>query len=186
MTQEWQTYEEVAAYLLDRFAADFDLARVEGKQKVPGLRSGTNWEIDAKGVREGNQGFIIVECRRYTTSRLNQEDLGALAYRITDTGAEGGIIVTPLGLQEGAQKIATAANVVEVRLDPNSTPHDFTMQFLNKLMIGVSETIRVSGHVKVQVGRTCTACGKTFTVRENESVCPECSSRVLVIGPGTD
>jgi DNA-directed RNA polymerase subunit RPC12/RpoP len=186
MTQKWQTYEEVAAYLLDRFAADFGLSRVEGKQVVAGLQSGTNWEIDAKGVREGNQGFIIVECRRYTTSRLNQEDLGALAYRITDTGAEGGIIVSPLGLQEGAQKIAQAENIVEVRLDPNSTPHDFSMQFLNKLMIGVSETIRVSDDVKVQVGRTCTACRKTFTARENENVCPDCAPRVLVIGPGTD
>jgi DNA-directed RNA polymerase subunit RPC12/RpoP len=186
MDPKWKEYEKVAADLLDRFAADFGLSRVEGKQKVRGRQSGTQWEIDAKGVREGNQGFIIVECRRYTTSRLNQAKVGEVAYTITDTGAEGGIVVSPLGLQEGARKIAKAKNIVEVQLDPDSTPQDFAMQFLNKIMIGVSATIGFSASVQMQVGRTCTVCRKTFTVRENESVCSECSSRVLVIGPESE
>ena len=103
MTQKWQTYEQVAAYLLDKFAADFGLSRVEGKQKVRGQQSGTDWEIDAKGVREDNQGFIIVECRRYTTSKLSQEDFGALAYRIIDTGAEGALS-SPLSASKKAPK----------------------------------------------------------------------------------
>ena len=49
------TYEEVAAYLLNRFAADFGLERVEGKQPIPGKESGTAWVIDAKGV--SRRGF---------------------------------------------------------------------------------------------------------------------------------
>jgi hypothetical protein len=175
MDQKWKTYEEVAADLLNQFAAEFGLSRVEGKQTVEGQRSGTQWEIDAKGVSEGNQGFIIVECRRYTTSKLSQEKVGALAYRITDTGAEGGIMVSPLGLQEGARKIAGAENIVEVRLAPNSTPHDFTMQFLNKVMIGISDSATFSDSVKVEITRPCSECGKTFTVKENERTCPDCS-----------
>lgn len=71
MKQNWKTYEEVASYLLDRFAHKFDLVKVEGKQVIEGRRSGTKWEIDAKGIREGNEGFVIVECRRYTKSNLN-------------------------------------------------------------------------------------------------------------------
>jgi hypothetical protein len=101
---QWQSYEEVGTYLLDRFATEFGLDRVEGKQGVAGQRSGTSWEIDAKGFRLGQDGFVIVEFRRYTTSRLNQEDLGGLAYRIIDSGAEGGIIVSPLGLPALSQK----------------------------------------------------------------------------------
>jgi hypothetical protein len=186
MTQKWQTYEQVAAHLLDRFAADFGLSRFDGKQKVPGRRSGTDWEIDAKGVREGNQGFIIVECRRYPKSKQNQGKMGSLAYAIIDTGAGGGIIVSPLDLQEGAQKIAEAENIVEVRLDPDSTPQSFTMQCLNKMMIGRSGTLGLSGEVQFKVGKSCTVCGQTFTVKENESVCPDCASRVLVIGPDTE
>jgi hypothetical protein len=68
--KEWQTYEKVAQYLLDRFRETFKLECVEGKQKIPGRCSGTSWEIDAKGILEEGSGFLIIECRRYTTSKL--------------------------------------------------------------------------------------------------------------------
>jgi hypothetical protein len=93
----WLSYEEVAAYLLDRFAKEFGLSSVKGKQKVPGLRSGTPWEIDAKGITEDGKGFFIVECRRYTSSKQNQGNAGKLAYSMIDSGAAGGIVVSPLG-----------------------------------------------------------------------------------------
>ncbi|MFP4896905.1 hypothetical protein [Paraburkholderia sp. EG304] len=64
---------KVTQILLDRFADDFGLSSVEGKQVVPGNRTGTSWEIDAKGVVEGSDAFLIVECRRYTTSKLARE-----------------------------------------------------------------------------------------------------------------
>ena len=41
---------------------------MEGKQHVYGSRSLTNWEIDGKGVQVDGQGFVIIECRRYTAS----------------------------------------------------------------------------------------------------------------------
>ncbi len=132
----WKSYEEVATYLLNKFAAEFGLARVEGKQKITGKESGTQWEIDAKGVGECDEIFFIVECRRYTKSRQNQEKLGGLAYRIIDTGARGGILVSPLGLQEGAIRIAQAENVYSVILDENSTRTEFMLKFLDKIRAG--------------------------------------------------
>ena len=117
----WESYEQVATYLLNQFAEHFGLSHVEGKQKIKGLHSKTDWEIDAKGVRKGNEGIIIVEARRYTKSRLSQEQLGGLAFRISDIGAKGGILVSPLGLQEGAAKIAESANIINVQIAPNST-----------------------------------------------------------------
>ena len=101
------TYEEVAHYLLDRFAADFGLQRVEGKQSVSGQESGTSWTIDAKGVRESDGGIVVVECRRYTTSKGKQDQLGGLAYRIIDTEAVGGIYVSPLGVPIATEKKPT-------------------------------------------------------------------------------
>lgn len=175
MKQKWKTYEEVAAYLLNQFAKGFGLSRVEGKQVVKGRKSGTEWEIDAKGVGEGNEGFIVVECRRYTKSKQSQEKVASLAYRITDTGAKGGIVVSPLGLQEGASKIATAENIVEVRLAPDSTPDDFNMQFLNKVMIGLSDGGTFGDTVEAQVTKSCLKCGKEFLAKKNETVCPRCS-----------
>ena len=149
--KKWQTYEEVAAFLLNEFSHEFGLSKVEGKQTIEGLHSGTYWIIDAKGVRHGNEGFVIVECRCYLSSKQNQEKLGGLAYRILDTGAEGGIIVSPLGIQQGAEKIAKAENILNVRLDPNSTPNDFCMQFLNKLMIRKSDKISITDEVIVEI-----------------------------------
>jgi hypothetical protein len=146
---QWESYEQVGAYLLDQFAAEFGLDHVEGKQEVGGLRSGTSWEIDAKGVRQGTDGFVIVEFRRYTTSRQNQGKMGELAYKIIDTGAKGGIIVSLLGLQEGAEKIAGAENVVNVILDENCNRHEYMMSFLNRVMIGVHDTARCEERVEI-------------------------------------
>jgi Restriction endonuclease len=131
---EWKTYEEVAAYILEQFASTFGLDRVEPKQKVKGRA--TDWEIDAKGVCEDGVGFLVIECRRYTTRGLSQEHLGSLAYRIKDMGAAGGIVVTPLDLQAGATSIAAAENIKHVTLNPESTTKEYVMQFLNQIFVG--------------------------------------------------
>jgi len=147
----WESYEEVAAYLLDQFASEFGLDRVEGKQEIVGQRSETTWEIDAKGVRQDNTGFLIVECRRHAGSKQSQEKVGALAYRIIDTGAAGGIIVSPLGLQEGAEKVATAENIVSVQLDENSTRHEYVLRFLNKVMVGLTDSFSFRDSLEIEL-----------------------------------
>ena len=136
----WKTYEEVAQYLLHDIASEFGLGSVEGKQLVPG-ESGTHWEIDAKGLRLNDDGFVLIECRRYTTARLSQEDAAAIAYRIKDTGATSGIIVSPMDLQKGAQKVAQHENMAHVRLSPTSTTTEYVLQFLNKTFVGLSEKL---------------------------------------------
>ena len=136
--EAWETYEEVAVYLLDQIASELGLERVEGKQDVYGSRSSTSWEIDGKGVKVGGAGFVIIECRRYTKDRQNQEKVAALAYRITDTGASGAILVSPLGFQAGARKVAAAEGIEEILLDAYSTRTDYMLRFLNKVMAGIS------------------------------------------------
>lgn len=148
---KWESYEQVAQFLLDQIAEHFDLVHVEGKQKIVGKRSGTTYEIDGKGIAKGGEGFVILECRRYTTSRLKQEHMEAIAYRIRDTGAKGGIIVSPLGLQEGARKIAEAENLISVRLGENSTTTNYILGFLNKIFVGVSDACLFSDGAVVAV-----------------------------------
>ena len=130
-------YEEVAAEILGRVKHELGISSVEGKQVVPGL-SGTDWELDAKGIKAGSDAYVIIECRRYTTSRLKQEAVAGLAWRIHDTGASGALLVSPLGLQEGAQRVAAAANVVAVHLDAEATPQQFVVSFLNHLFVGLT------------------------------------------------
>jgi hypothetical protein len=132
---DWKRYQTTATIILNEVATHFGLRRVEGQQSIPGLRSGTEWELDAKGCTEGNETFVIIECRRYTTSKLKQEQLGALAYRISDTGAVGGIIVSPLGLQEGAERIAKAENITSVKLSADATPEQFAVEFLGNAIV---------------------------------------------------
>jgi hypothetical protein len=149
----WHSYEEVAVYLLNQIADVLGLERAEGKQSVEGRRSGTRWEVDGKGVKLGEEGFVIIECRRYTKSKQKQEQVAGLAYRIIDTGAEGGIIVSPLGLQEGAAKVANAENIQTVYMDEKSTQANYILRFLNNTFLGVSDTGYVTDDVKVEVIR---------------------------------
>ena len=182
----WETYEEVAAYLLNRFAKEFGLRYVEGKQKIQGRRSGTEWTIDARGVAESDEVFFIVECRRYTKSKQNretkqnQEKVGGLAYRIRDTGAAGGIIVSPFGLQEGAAKIAAAENIVSVRLTADSTPTEFVIQFFDKLCLGIRGKSTSYGIVTPRYVRPCAQCGKKFEVAGDRLLCNECDPLKIV------
>lgn len=152
MQKSWESYEQVAAYLLNRCAEEFGLEGVQGKQKVPGQRSGTEWEIDAKGVLKENTGFIIVECKRHVSSKLDQGTIGSLAYKILDTGAGGGIIVSPLELQDGARMVAGSENIVTVRLDQDSTCHEYILRFLNKIKVGVADRLDPKDSVKLELG----------------------------------
>ena len=79
--------------------------------------------------------------------------MAALAFRIQDTGAQGGIIVSPLELQSGAKKVATYSNVQHVTLDPKSTTSDYMMRFLNQILYGISDNVTVTHSVQIQTIR---------------------------------
>lgn len=145
---KWRSYEEVATFLLNECASHLGLERVEGKQDLHGT-TGNEYAIDGKGVREGSEAFVIIECRRHTKSRQKQEHLAALAYRIKDTGTDGGIIVTPLPLQKGAARIAAREGITPVILNANATRHEYVLSFLSKLFAGVRDTARLTETVVV-------------------------------------
>lgn len=140
----WDTYEEVARYIIQQAAKIFRLSDVEGKQKILGKLTGTKWEIDAKGIRENGGAIVIIECRRHTTSRLSQEAIAAVAYRILDAEADGGIVVSPHPLQIGAKKVAKAAKIEHIRLDPSSTKDQWIAQVEDLIMIGFTENVKAA------------------------------------------
>jgi len=148
--QKWETYEEVAQYLIHQFAEHFNLGKVEGKQVVSG-NSGTNWELDGKGVHEDGESIVIIECKRYTTQRIPQEIIAGLAFRINDTNAEGGIIVSPLGLQKGAEKVAKYTDIKTVKLNAASTTQEYVMEFLNNVCMGVVDSLKITDSVSITV-----------------------------------
>jgi hypothetical protein len=161
--KEWRTYEEVAQYPLERFASYFGLGRVEGKQLVPGA-SGTNWEIDAKGVKVNGEAIVLIECRRRPKSKLSQEQLGGMAFRIIDTGAQGGITVSPLELQKGAKLVAAHANISHVILAAGSTTTEYLMKFLNNIFVGFHAELKFKSNLKMDAIKK----GKIVETRDHE------------------
>jgi hypothetical protein len=93
----------------------------------------------------------VVECKRHTKTGISQAITAALAWTIQDTGATGGILVSPLGLQAGAKKVAEKSNIVEVTLDQNSTRTDYVLRFLNQIHIGISETVHATDHMVAEL-----------------------------------
>jgi len=151
--RKWESYEQVANYLLDQISSELGLERVEGKQRVHGSSTSTDWEIDGKGAMSGGEGFVIIEARRYTSSKQNQEKLAGLAFRILDSGASEGILVSPMGFQDGAKKVAAAMNIQEVHLSPNSTKTEYMLRFLNRIFVGVSDSVTVTDSIEVAINR---------------------------------
>jgi hypothetical protein len=147
--KKWKSYEDVAAYLLNQFATEFELQTVGGKQVIVGTC--TNWEIDAKGFCHDGSSFVIIECKRYTTSRPSQSNVAALAYEIRDTGARGGIFVTPLGLQKGAARLAAAENIISVQLSADSTRYEHVLQFLDRIKVGCQDSITLRTSLEIQL-----------------------------------
>jgi hypothetical protein len=103
--------------------------------------------IDA---RINDQGFVIIECRRHTKQGLSQEAVGGLAFRISDTGAAGGIIVSPLPLQSGAKLVAENQGIYEVQLSAESTTSDYVLRFLGRAFHGISINLISESAVTVQ------------------------------------
>ena len=128
----WQSYEEVARFLLQKLSdrLGLGLEGVEDKQKLTG--EATDWEIDGRGVGTEDGAVIVIECRRLTTSKVKQNAVAALAYSIRDLGASGGIMATPIGVQRGGQRIAEREGIKVVRLAADSTTENYLLEFLGK------------------------------------------------------
>jgi len=153
MAKVWKNYEEVGTFLLNEMAEEFGLKKAESKQKLVGKISGTKWEIDAKGITENENEFIVIEYRRYTTKRISQKDVAGLAYTIKDLGSKGGILVSPLGFQVGAKKVAKSSKIIEVKMDENSTTFDYILEFLNKMKVGCHGELNFKSSLKAKLIR---------------------------------
>jgi hypothetical protein len=140
----WETYEQAAAHMLEQLSQRVGIKEVQGKRQIRGLVTGTDWEIDAQATRVSDGALVLIECRRKTTSRLNQEALAAIAYRIRDSGAGGAITVSPFPLQKGADLVAKAEGIQHVILHPDSTPDSWAAELAGVLQLGFTDRVSAS------------------------------------------
>jgi hypothetical protein len=150
MSVESERYEQVTRAILERCREQLGYKEVCPKGKIPG-ETGTEWEIDAICYRAESDGMILVECRRHTTSKIDQEQVGGLVFRIIDTGAEGGLMVTPLGFQAGAELVAKARQVNLATLNPDATEREYVLKIAGQLFLGVGSLISFRQLVQVKV-----------------------------------
>jgi hypothetical protein len=121
--------------------------------------------IDAKGIQEGDGAIVVIECRRHTMSHISQEQMGAVAWRVIDTGAARGITISPHPLQRGAVKVAKAGRVEHVLLTPDSTRERWVAQLRDMMALGFTEKARVSIAEAIQITVRDAATGKVIEER---------------------
>ena len=150
----WQEYEAIARSVLHDLRNHLGITAVSADTDLPG-KSGTSWRVEGTAIRLSDGATVIIECRRYTTKNLNQEAVGGIAFRISDTGSGGALLVTPLPLQEGADLVAASESIAHVILDPTSTTESYLAKFLGQTFHGVSasSTAHASSSAEITVTR---------------------------------
>ena len=135
----WKDYEATARAVLHDLRTHLGITSIGGDTDLPG-KSGTSWRVEGTAIRVSDGATVIIECRRYTTKGLTQEAAGGIAFRISDTGSGGALLVTPLPLQEGAALVAGSQSISHVILDPASTSENYLAEFLGRTFYGVTIT----------------------------------------------
>jgi hypothetical protein len=78
-----------------------------------------------------------------------------------DQGAAGGLMVTPVGYQEGAAKVANARKIGMATLNANATDREYVLRIANQLFVGVVSKIRFGAVTTAVVVRNSGGCGAT-------------------------
>ncbi len=148
---DWKKYEEYTRAILNderikkHLEDNFNLPdiKIQSKQRLSG-KSGTEWEVDAYGYHDNE--LILIECKHYKNeTRVDQNIVAAFAYIIKDVGAECGIIVTTVGLQDGAKKVADAENIRLIEVHRNSTDENFFVRFPEHYQSVAAFTDKIQG-----------------------------------------
>ena len=143
MQPDWSIYEDAARAAIMSLRRELGLVSVGGKAKAAG-NSGATWELDARAWQDESGRFLLVEARRYRRSRLKQEDIAAVAFRVHDLGANGAIVVSPLPMQEGAKLVASHAHIEHIQLTAESTPELYLAEYMGQRYHGVAITDSLS------------------------------------------
>lgn len=96
-----------------------NLGQVLASKRYRGKRSGHNHQIDVSIELEvaGLAILILVECKYYKRA-VEVSDILEFAQRIDDIGAHKGVLVSTVGFQKGAIKIASGHGIALVQTEP--------------------------------------------------------------------
>src|SRR5437660_11882417 len=107
MTKVSDEFERVTRIILHNLRQQLGYEKVEGSKRYKGKSSGRKRQIDATAYRTDSK-TIIVECKRHKR-KVGIKAMGEFYYVIhREVGADGGLIVTSVGFDAGAQAVANA------------------------------------------------------------------------------
>lgn len=142
MSQQWLTYEEVVAYLVDRYKELFGVERVEGKQTLSGPDGGEA-EVDLVAYSKPDGLLICFECKDHAR-KINQDYIFAIEGKRQYLGASKSFIVTSHGLQSGAEGKAEYFNIGAVHVPNGATVETHIIRFMDKAFAAVVDSAIVT------------------------------------------
>lgn len=95
------------------------IGKVYGSRHYEGVRTGHRHQIDVSiEVTVADLNFLVlIECKYYKR-KVEVGDLLTFASRLDDIGAHKGVLVSTIGFQEGACKVAKAHRIALVTTEP--------------------------------------------------------------------
>lgn len=140
--KEWERYEDVARQVIDDIKSHLGLSLVNEDKIEFKKKDGGKCEIDISAYDMSDGKLVLVESRKKNKS-LNQEEVHGFAYRIQQTGAKRGIIVTTIGLQQGAQIAADGAKITLIRLNEGSTKEEYVAKITQQIFLKITDKCKM-------------------------------------------
>jgi len=137
MTKESDEFERVTRVILHNLRQHLGYEKIEGSKRYKGKSSGRKRQIDATVYRTDGK-MIIVECKRHKR-KVGIKSIGEFYYVINrEVGAGGGLIVSSVGFDAGAQAVANAEKIGMVILNADATEQDYILEIADQLWRGIS------------------------------------------------
>jgi Restriction endonuclease len=115
--KDWPAYERLVGAVKRCLDPD---AEVKWNEKVPGIRSQHPRQLDivVRGRVGSSTAMVVVECKDYSTKKVDIELVDAFLGKLSDIGASKGILVTRVGFTKPALRRAHADGVITALLRP--------------------------------------------------------------------
>lgn len=156
----WQEYQDEAAGLFSSLGLE-----VRTDERLEGVRGVHSADVVVRSRRAGLEQLWVVECK-WRRRRVEKLHVTALAEIVRDVGADRGILLSEVGFQSGAVRMAYRSNVTLTSL---AELREETIDELLTLRLGecrlrlarLSERLGKVGQVQRRVGKS-----RSVTYRE--------------------
>ncbi|HZL06895.1 MAG TPA: restriction endonuclease, partial [Coriobacteriia bacterium] len=101
----WQEYQEEAAALFRSLGLE-----ATTDARLDGVRGAHDVDVVVRSRRAGLEQFWVVECK-WRRRRVEKLHVTALAEIVRDVGADRGVLLSEVGFQAGAVRMAYKSNV---------------------------------------------------------------------------